>query len=409
MSISSGINVVSRENDRFWIFNDSVIAESSSRKSRPIGAIQDAIIAINSANKNFNQFSFDSKKLYCGFTPRFNNSYEDRKEALQLIASYLPNAKVYLNELVIFYNEIQIFCRQFVEHKQNEMQRQLDEHRKAKLGTSLSFHKSINSGIESELTLVDIVNDWFLVHPMAKNHDKELLFTDTIRFSTFPNLKRAIHVGYEHRKADVLFECQDPLGIKSLYAVSLKNRDSGEWTSNCPKCEEIDAFLKNVFNDELIETRQHYNKRGHAVFNHYDAKFINGISDVTAKISRELASQAVFGTDNDKCDAVIVHSFTNGYQNDRCIVQEKDNTNTCVGVFTVNRLATSIDDLMNTDYEPCLLLRKKTNTSFTYNGAVYHNLGLAIAFRSRVVSSKTGELKSNTREYDMFTEDEEAA
>ena len=394
----------SRQDDKYWIINDSIIAESDTTKnSRPNGAVQDTIIAIYSADNSFKQFSFNGKKLYCGINPKFNTQ-DDRLKESQKIVSYLPGSKLDIDSLTIFYNGLLIFCRKFRDEKQEAMQQQMDEYKKSKFNIVPS-RRSHNSGIESEMVFVDIINEWFLKHYLAKDCGKQLIITDTARFYSIHNLQRAIHVGTEHRKADVILECQDNLGVKSSYNISLKNRDSEEWTSKYPKCREIDVFLENALNDGLIECKPHYNKYGQEVFNHFDAKFTDGCSEVTAKMSKELADQTVFGTNLDRCDAVIIQSFTNGYQNEECIIHEKDDSNTCVGIFAVKRLALSIDDLMNTDYEPRLLLRKKSTGSVVINGATYHGIGLVIAFRSRVVDSRTGKAKTKAKEYEMYTED----
>ena len=104
----------------------------------------------------------------------------------------------------------------------------------------------------------------------------------------------------------------------------------------------------------------------------------------TTTMSEELMKRVIFGIENNFCDAVVIQTFTNGYQNEKCIIQEVEDTNECLGIFAVTRLILSIKDVINTKYEPRLLIRRKSKSSIQFNGKTYYGIALCAVFESRI-------------------------
>lgn len=375
-------SLVSLDNtNKFWVLDGKMICETPA--GSPLSEEhQDFMIRLYSQNKGFRLFSIDSHKtLLCGINANIN-SFAERQSMLRDIADFIPGCVWKEGDSTLLYKNQKIGCKKFTNEKAVELTEKLNGYIAFNNPSILS--KGKDNGEISEHIFESLINDWFLCHPSIVNHDASILLLDGRGNGLkTENMKNAEHIGHRKGISDVIFRTN---GTKDVY-ISQKNSNAEEWTSSTQILNgpEVEFFKEAVFKTNLIrETGLHMSKDGSTNPNCVDAEIAEDVSGFTTTMSEELMKRVIFGIENNFCDAVVIQTFTNGYQNEKCIIQEVEDTNECLGIFAVTRLILSIKDVINTKYEPRLLIRRKSKSSIQFNGKTYYGIALCAVFESRI-------------------------
>ena len=370
--------------DRFWILGTESICESAN-KSPLTNIMRECMELIYSKNKALNLYTLANGVLLCGIEDS-SNTASNRLSQLKEIANFLPGCTLDEKKKMVFYKGLSIDCKKFSNEKMVEMKEILQRYRLA-ANADTAFTGNENRGVDSERIFTKILNDYIMMHPSAWKHNVTIAFQDGRRnVLEANNFKKAIHVGSQKGKTDVVLK----LNEKEDIYLSLKNSNAEEWTTaeEILSGPEVDAFLDAAMNSGIIKvTGKHVFNNGLIAPNGLNAILTKNFKGITALMSEELMQKAVFGCDTNFCDAVIIQSFFDGYQTEKCMIEEIEDERLCRAVFSVKCLALSLNDIIKTSYEPRLFIRKKDGMSFKFKGYTYYGLSLGVVFRSRVEKS----------------------
>ena len=248
-----------------------------------------------------------------------------------------------------------------------------------------------NGGIENEAAILEIISKHLSIYPCI-----DVKFTDPNgRIALYSNVVDAVHTGMEYElkngKSDIALVQKD----KSLIHLSIKSKHTIEWDGGqCAKRDsEFADFTRLAISKNLIKTVSTAKK------NTFNCRIMaSNKSQIVAIPSRRLMDHVVFGfPDSIRCDAVIIGNF---YAN------QVDGISFCDGDATHNPklsikaslVASTIDDLMNTDYEPRLMIGSRQTGMITLsNRDSYANYkGIYVSARPRRRINGKGKLKPSS-------------
>ncbi len=297
------------------------------------------------------------------------------------------NVEVLVDGSRLNWNGVKFEVKTFHSSKVSLMEHMLprvlgDSNVKAECEQSLS-----NGGLENEASLAAIVE-----RQLRQFKRIDLEFSASPIVWKIKDVIGIVHTGTMHQrdygKADIMIETR-----KGPVYLSIKTDNAIEYEGgSCVKKDpELEGFARNVLESGLVSITPCKN-----AFQRYDCQIrAKGKSQIVCVPSRNLMDRAMFGFDKGvRCDAVIFGNFYEDMDMENEVsIQDGDDRHNPKLSIKAHKIALNVDDVINTDYEPRMLIgaKKATNggritlsNSNDNSISTYCGLALRVVHRRRV-------------------------